>query len=75
MTNPTDTEQPEQLLTTAEVARELRVSTVTVRRWMDDGTLPGFTRGRTRRISRASFDQFLAESTRTSKALTVGGQR
>ncbi len=51
----------DDLLTTKEVAAKARVSTVTVTRWMHDGTLAGIKVGpRTFRFRRSDVEALLA---------------
>lgn len=50
----------EALLTVAEVARELRVSTMTVYRLVQAGELPAFRIGKNYRIKRNDLDAYLA---------------
>jgi excisionase family DNA binding protein len=52
------TDSPE-LLTAAEVAKTLRVSTMTVYRWGQNGTLPSITVGGTIRFRRSDVDALL----------------
>ncbi len=48
-------------ITTGQAARHCEVSVPTIRRWIRDGRLPGFTTaGRHLRIALADFQQFLA---------------
>lgn len=49
-------------LTIREVASTLRVSTVTVNRYINSGAIPAVKVGSTRRIDSADFDKFLNES-------------
>lgn len=49
-------------LTIKEVASTLRVSTVTVNRYINSGAIPAIKVGCTRRIDSVDFDKFLAES-------------
>jgi excisionase family DNA binding protein len=51
---------PEQMLTVADVAREVKVSARQVRRWIDSGELVTHRFDRLIRISRADLDDFLA---------------
>ena len=55
-TRPTMTDQ---LLTAAEVADELRVSTMTVYRLIKGGELPAVRVGRNYRVRRSDLDQYL----------------
>lgn len=54
-------------LTIKEVASTLRVSTVTVNRYINSGAIPAVKVGSTRRIDSVDFDKFLSES-KESKA-------
>lgn len=49
----------ESLLTVAEVARELRVSAATVRRWCEEGRLESIRPGRAYRIPRRALEELL----------------
>lgn len=51
--------EPGALLTVAEVASELRVSTMTVYRLINAGDLPAFRIGKNYRIKRADLDAYL----------------
>jgi len=51
-------ERAEELLSIAEVARMLRVSSRSVQRWVRAGLLPAIPAGRTHRIRRAALDGF-----------------
>jgi excisionase family DNA binding protein len=55
-----------EFLTVAEVAAILRVSKLTVWRYIDAGKLPAYKVGRDYRIKKSEFEQFL-ESKRTPK--------
>lgn len=65
----TSVELPDDVLTTHEVAQVLRVSPMTVRRWIDAGDLPAFSQGRVRRVLRVDLDSFI-NAARISRPLT-----
>jgi len=50
--------QDEEMLTTSEVARELRVNVKTVRNWILSGELVALDIGGEYRISRVNFEKF-----------------
>lgn len=52
----------ERLLTTEEVAAELRVTQHTLRRWIREGTLVGTRVGREWRIKPADLDDFIRKN-------------
>lgn len=58
------------LLTVAEVAGRLRVSSMTVRRWIADERLPAIKIGRTHRVEAAALDALMVQH-RTSSPLVV----
>lgn len=45
-------------LTTKQIAEELQVSQITVRRWIDNGLLKGHKFGRNFRVSIEEYEQF-----------------
>ena len=53
----------DELLTVPEVAAMLRLNEQTVRRWLRDGTLPGFRFGQNRkagwRVRRSELDRYI----------------
>lgn len=49
----------EKYLTTEEIARDLNVNVITVRRWIHKGILPANKFLRDFRISREDFEKFL----------------
>lgn len=55
----TGTTTTPELLTVAEVATHLRVSTMTVRRWIDAGDLPAVKVGRQRRVAVDDLNAYL----------------
>lgn len=66
-TAPSDSPEPPELLKVAEVAARLRVSPMTVRRWISAGDLPTVAAGpRTRRVSVEDLDAYLAAAGATS---------
>ncbi|MFL5625930.1 MAG: helix-turn-helix domain-containing protein [Ktedonobacteraceae bacterium] len=50
-----------QYLTPKDVARELKVSASTVKRWFDSGKLVGIRAGKLYRIERSSYEQWKSE--------------
>ncbi len=50
--------QEEEMLTTSEVAKELRVNVKTVRNWILSGELVALDIGGEYRIPRSNFDRF-----------------
>ena len=59
----------DQYLTPAEVAEELKVTDVTVRRWISTGELPASKAGPRRwMIRRVDLDRFLSDGARGSAA-------
>jgi excisionase family DNA binding protein len=60
----------EQLLTPAQVAEELQVTVVTVRRWINSGALAASKAGPRRwMVRRSDLDAFLAGSARDKPAV------
>jgi len=57
---------PEEMLTTDEVAKELRVNVKTVRNWIASGELVAIDIGNEYRISRTNLNKFL-EKRQTDK--------
>jgi excisionase family DNA binding protein len=55
-------EPEESYLTVAEVAELLKLNQQTVRKWIDQGSLPALRVGRRVRIKRSDFDRVLAQS-------------
>jgi excisionase family DNA binding protein len=55
-----------KFLTVNEVAEVLRVSKITIWRYIEAGTLPAYKVGRDWRIEQSEFDKFL-ESRRSTK--------
>jgi len=56
---PTGTDLPSRLLTIKDASEVLRVSTKTVRRWIDTGDLIAHRIGRQWRISRGDLETFI----------------
>jgi excisionase family DNA binding protein len=54
-------ESQQRFVTVAEVARELRVSNMTVYRLVQSGQLPAVRVGRSYRIRSSDFDRYLSE--------------
>ena len=50
-----------QYLTPKDVARELKVSASTVKRWFDSGKLEGLRAGKLYRIERSAYEQWKNE--------------
>jgi excisionase family DNA binding protein len=55
----------EQLLTVPEVAERLRVTTMTIYRWIEEGRLPAMQIGKHYRIREADLDEVIESSVRT----------
>lgn len=51
-----------EVLTIAEIAEQLRVSTRTVRNWVETGKLKAFKFGLQYRINKKDFEDFIKES-------------
>lgn len=47
------------VITVVEIARDCRVSKMTVYRWVNDGMIPHTRIGRVIRIERADYEEFL----------------
>jgi len=58
---PITPSRPQRQLTIIDIALRLQVSTKTVRRWIDAGTLPVHRLGRLLRISEQDLTVFLAQ--------------
>ncbi|MGI8412377.1 MAG: helix-turn-helix domain-containing protein [Solirubrobacteraceae bacterium] len=59
---------PDALLTVPEIARELRYSEVSVRRWIRDGRLRGIqATGREYRVRRGDLDDMIATMNRRTR--------
>jgi excisionase family DNA binding protein len=54
-------DQPESLLTVAEVAEWLKLNQQTIRNWIDAGDLPAVRVGRAVRIKRSDLDRKVAD--------------
>jgi excisionase family DNA binding protein len=52
-------DQPESLLTVAEVAEWLKLNQQTIRNWIDAGSLPAVRVGRSVRIKRSDLDRIV----------------
>jgi excisionase family DNA binding protein len=57
----------EDIFTIKELAPKLRVSELTVRRYLESGRLTGFKVGRVWRITQTSVDAFISENTKTGE--------
>jgi excisionase family DNA binding protein len=57
----------------AEVAKLLRISRSLAYRWVGDGTLPSIRIGSTVRIPKVTFEQWLADKSRTEQPLVPLG--
>ncbi len=74
---------PTDLLRVNELARKLQVHPSTIYRWMDQGALPYYGRGRTRRVSESEATATLRQERgrtpppriRSARARTAGYQR
>lgn len=62
----------QDLLTVAEVAKILKLSTVTVQNWCREGKLPSFHWGRAYRIPRTDFQQWRKNAKIERKTVAVG---
>ena len=51
--------EPDELLTVAEIAAELKMNQQTIRNWIDSGYLPAIRIGRRVRVKRSDFDALL----------------
>jgi excisionase family DNA binding protein len=60
MTVPDDDSSDRDFFTRSDISRRTGSSLSTVDRWIRTGALPSVKRGRTRRVSRADLNQFLA---------------
>jgi excisionase family DNA binding protein len=56
------------LITVADIAADLRVSAMTVTRWLKAGKIPALQVGRSWRIERGDYDAFLAASRNDASA-------
>ncbi len=61
----------QQILTVAQVAEELQVTTQTIRNWIDAGALPAAKIGRGFRIRREDLDAVLARAHADSNSLAT----
>lgn len=59
-------------LSVAEVAEILKLSTVTVQKWIREGRIPSFQWGRAYRIPRAEFQQWRKDAKVEHKAIEIG---
>lgn len=50
-----------EIMTPQEVARKMKISPKTVRRWIQSGALSGFQYGRLYRVTRSAFRKFFCE--------------
>jgi len=60
LTVPDDDSNARDFFTRNDISRRTGTSLSTVDRWIRTGALPSVKRGRTRRVSRADLNQFLA---------------
>lgn len=60
LTVPDDDSSDRDFLTRSDISRRTGTSLSTIDRWIRTGALPSVKRGRTRRVSRADLNQFLA---------------
>jgi putative molybdopterin biosynthesis protein len=49
-----------EFLTTKQLAKILGVKTVTIRRWIDKGELPGYKIGKELRVEKQDFERFIS---------------
>jgi excisionase family DNA binding protein len=61
----------QKILTVAQVADELQVTTQTIRNWIDSGVLPAAKIGRGFRIRREDVDAVLARASADSNSLAT----
>jgi len=61
-----------QYLRAPEIARLTGMSIRTIRRWIDDGTLPSTKVGGARLVAKADLDRVLSPSTNGSEELADG---
>jgi excisionase family DNA binding protein len=64
--------EPDELLTVAEIAAELKMNQQTIRNWIDSGFLPAIRIGRRVRVKRSDFDALLEASYTGNKQPPVG---
>jgi excisionase family DNA binding protein len=64
--------EPEELLTVAEVAAELKMNQQTIRNWNESGYLPAIRIGRRVRVKRSDFDALL-DASYTGRSQTSPG--
>jgi len=64
--------EPDELLTVAEVAPELKMNQQTIRNWIDSGYLPAIRIGRRVWVKRSDFDALL-ESSHTGRKRPPAG--
>jgi excisionase family DNA binding protein len=57
-----DSAMSEQLLTVGEVAERLRISSMTIYRWIEEGRLPAMQIGKQYRVRAADLDEVLEGS-------------
>ena len=64
--------EPDELLTVAEIAAELKMNQQTIRNWIESGYLPAIRIGRRVRVKRSDFEALL-EASYTGKSQTSPG--
>jgi excisionase family DNA binding protein len=57
----------EEMLTLGEVAKRLKVSVKTIRRWLQDGRLTGFKMGKLWRVKETELESFVERQTQQRK--------
>ena len=57
----------EDIYTIKELAPKLKVSELTIRRYLESGKLTGFKVGKVWRITQNSVDNFISENTKTGE--------
>ena len=67
-------DQPESLLTVAEVAEWLKLNQQTIRNWIDAGSLPAVRVGRRVRIKRSDLDRIVAAGYQGAAAEPSGAE-
>jgi excisionase family DNA binding protein len=63
---------PDEFLTVAEIAAELKMNEQSIRNWIDSGYLPAIRIGRLVRVNRSDFDALLEASYTGTMQLPAG---
>ena len=64
--------EPDELLTVAEIAAELKMNQQTIRNWIESGYLPAIRIGRRVRVKQSDFDALLEASYTGNKQPPAG---